>query len=123
MRSTGMTAHETWRRYLWVRDNLVDLIMQSKSLFAAFRRLVYRINRKIGMSSEPEKPAHDLPASRTRAVCPRSRRPDTVRTSFGAFIGGIGLIATSGVAIGHHSIAMFDRVHPIQLIGTVLDYK
>lgn len=28
-----------------------------------------------------------------------------------------------GLAIAHHSIAMFDREHPIQLIGTVRDYK
>lgn len=35
----------------------------------------------------------------------------------------IGLGAMSGVAVGHHSIAMFDREHPIQLIGVVREFK
>jgi len=46
-----------------------------------------------------------------------------VRASFGALIAGIGFIATGGPAVGHHSIAMFDREHPIQLVGIVRDYK
>jgi Family of unknown function (DUF6152) len=32
-------------------------------------------------------------------------------------------LATSGVAVGHHSVAMFDREHPIQLVGIVRDFK
>ena len=46
-----------------------------------------------------------------------------MRATFRALIAGIGLIATSGAAIGHHSIAMFDQAHPIELVGIVRDFK
>ena len=46
-----------------------------------------------------------------------------MRANFGAVIAGIGFVATGGAAIGHHSIAMFDREHPIQLVGIVRDFK
>ena len=46
-----------------------------------------------------------------------------MRANLGALIAGIGLVTTSGVAIGHHSIAMFDQQHPIQLVGIVRDFK
>jgi len=36
---------------------------------------------------------------------------------------GIGLVVMSGEAVGHHSLAMFDREHPIQLIGIVREFK
>jgi len=36
---------------------------------------------------------------------------------------GIGLVATTEVAVSHHSVAMFDRDHPIQLIGVVREFK
>lgn len=39
------------------------------------------------------------------------------------FMFGIGLVATSGMAVAHHSVAMFDREHPIQLVGVVRDFK
>src|SRR5262249_1571278 len=121
VRPTEMTACEAWPRYLG-SDNLVDLTMQSKSLFAAFRRwctlltgrLACRLNRNARTPCRFRAPTTGVP---------RSRKHDAVRTSFGAFIGGIGFVATSGVAIGHHSIAMFDRAHPVQVIGTVRDYR
>ena len=46
-----------------------------------------------------------------------------MRANFTALIASIGFFATSGVAIGHHSVAMFDQEHPIQLIGIVRDFK
>jgi hypothetical protein len=36
---------------------------------------------------------------------------------------GAVLVATTGAAMAHHSIAMFDREHPIELVGIVRDYK
>jgi hypothetical protein len=51
-----------------------------------------------------------------------TRRHDPVRASFGVLIAGIGFVATGGAAIGHHSVAMFDREHPIQLVGIVRDF-
>jgi hypothetical protein len=36
---------------------------------------------------------------------------------------GIGLVAGSNAAVAHHSLAMFDREHPIQLIGIVREFK
>jgi hypothetical protein len=40
-----------------------------------------------------------------------------------ALIFGIDLAAMTDVAGGHHSVAMFDREHPIQLIGVVREFK
>ena len=33
------------------------------------------------------------------------------------------VLATAGVAAAHHSIAMFDRDHPIELVGTVQEFR
>jgi hypothetical protein len=46
-----------------------------------------------------------------------------VRAKFGALIAGIAFAATAGAATGHHSIAMFDREHPIEIVGIVRDFK
>jgi hypothetical protein len=43
--------------------------------------------------------------------------------AFTASIAGIGLAVTGGAAVGHHSIAMFDREHPLQLTGVVREFK
>src|SRR6516164_833062 len=37
-------------------------------------------------------------------------------------VGG-SMIATSGVVLAHHSFAMFDQEHPIQLVGTVKEFR
>jgi len=37
-------------------------------------------------------------------------------------VGG-SVIATSGVVLAHHSFAMFDQEHPIQLVGTVKEFR
>ena len=34
-----------------------------------------------------------------------------------------GLFAMSGTALAHHSFAMFDQEHPIELVGTVTEFK
>jgi hypothetical protein len=36
---------------------------------------------------------------------------------------GAALIAMGGMALAHHSFAMFDQEHPIELSGTVKDWK
>ena len=46
-----------------------------------------------------------------------------MKANFGALIAGIGLVATSGAAMGHHSVVMFDQEHPIQLVGIVRDFR
>jgi hypothetical protein len=38
-------------------------------------------------------------------------------------IGMIGVAATGGVAAGHHALVMYDRNHPIVLVGTVREFK
>jgi hypothetical protein len=43
--------------------------------------------------------------------------------AFTASIVATGLALTGGAAVGHHSIAMFDREHPIQLTGVVREFK
>ena len=57
------------------------------------------------------------PAGRSRSV----KRPSGA--TFAALIIGTGLIVTSNGAVGHHSVVMFDREHPIQLIGVVREFK
>jgi hypothetical protein len=53
----------------------------------------------------------------------RSARRGPLRAIFAASIAGIGLIAMSAGAVGHHSVAMFDREHPIELVGVVREFK
>jgi hypothetical protein len=40
-----------------------------------------------------------------------------------ALLTGAMLAATSGAVLAHHSFAMFDQEHPIDLEGTVRDFK
>ena len=40
-----------------------------------------------------------------------------------AFLVAGGLIALGGAAIAHHSFAMFDQEHPIELAGTVVEFR
>lgn len=64
-----------------------------------------------------------LPAGRNDPPGSRSVRHRPLITTFAALIFGIGLVAMSDGALGHHSVAMFDREHPIQLIGVVREFK
>ena len=36
---------------------------------------------------------------------------------------GLAFVATSGVALAHHSFAMFDTDHPMELQGAVTEFK
>jgi hypothetical protein len=36
---------------------------------------------------------------------------------------GLAFVAASGVALAHHSFAMFDTDHPMELQGTVTEFK
>src|SRR5262249_37963845 len=38
-------------------------------------------------------------------------------------VAGVALTAASGAAIAHHSTAMFDQENPIELVGTVKEFK
>jgi len=40
-----------------------------------------------------------------------------------ALLTGAVLTATSGAVLAHHSFAMFDQEHPVELEGTVQDFK
>jgi hypothetical protein len=53
----------------------------------------------------------------------RSLRHGLLRATFAVLTFAIGFVAASSVAIGHHSVTMFDREHPIQLIGAVPEFK
>ena len=46
-----------------------------------------------------------------------------MRAHFEALIVSVALIATADVAPAHHSIAMVDQEHPIDLVGVVRDFK
>ena len=36
---------------------------------------------------------------------------------------GAAFVAASGAAMAHHSFAMFDQEHPIEVVGTVTEFK
>ena len=36
---------------------------------------------------------------------------------------GLALIGASSVSVAHHSFAMFDSDHPIELVGTMVEFK
>jgi len=38
-------------------------------------------------------------------------------------LAGVALIVTSGAVLAHHSFAMFDQEHPMELAGTVQEFK
>jgi hypothetical protein len=40
-----------------------------------------------------------------------------------AFTAAAALVAASGAALAHHSFAMFDTDHPMELAGTVTEFK
>jgi hypothetical protein len=44
------------------------------------------------------------------------------RHSLAALLAG-GLLAISGAVLAHHSFAMFDQEHPVELNGTVTEFK
>jgi hypothetical protein len=53
----------------------------------------------------------------------RSLRHGLLRASFAVLTFAIGCVAAGSVAMAHHSVTMFDREHPIQLIGAVREFK
>lgn len=64
------------------------------------------------------------PPGRNRALNGfRSLTHDPLRAMFAVLGIAIGLVDSSSVAMGHHSVTMFDREHPLQLIGAVREFK
>ena len=45
------------------------------------------------------------------------------RTHAAALLAAGTLLATGGAVLGHHSFAMFDQEHPIELVGTVTEFR
>jgi len=51
-------------------------------------------------------------------------REDRMRRQLAAFVASGGVfIASSGTPMAHHSFAMFDQENPIELVGTVQEFK
>ncbi len=46
-----------------------------------------------------------------------------MRRQLAAILVSGAFIATSGAVMAHHSFAMFDQEHPIDLVGTVKEFK
>src|SRR5438270_14054532 len=46
-----------------------------------------------------------------------------MKAKLAAIIGIGALAATSGAVLAHHSAAMFDQENPIELVGTVKEFK
>jgi hypothetical protein len=47
----------------------------------------------------------------------------SVRSQSTAILAGLALAAATGTALAHHSFAMFDMEHPIEIAGTVKEFK
>jgi uncharacterized protein DUF6152 len=46
-----------------------------------------------------------------------------MRSKLVALLGSVAFVAASGAAIAHHSFAMFDQENPVDLVGTVQEFK
>ena len=46
-----------------------------------------------------------------------------MKSQLTAFVAGGAFVMMSGAALGHHSFAMFDAAHPIELTGTVKEFR
>jgi hypothetical protein len=46
-----------------------------------------------------------------------------MRSYLAPLLAGIALVATTGVVVAHHSFAMFDQEHPMDVTGVVREYK
>jgi hypothetical protein len=45
------------------------------------------------------------------------------RSKLTVLLGSVAFLAASGAAIAHHSFAMFDQENPLDLVGTVQEFK
>ena len=46
-----------------------------------------------------------------------------MKSQLTAFVAGGAFIMMGGAALGHHSFAMFDAAHPIELAGPVKEFR
>jgi hypothetical protein len=46
-----------------------------------------------------------------------------MRRHFDALLASLAMVAMTAAAGAHHSIAVFDQVHPIELVGTVREFR
>ncbi len=46
-----------------------------------------------------------------------------MRRQLAAFLVGAALVATTGAVVAHHSFAMFDQQNPIEVVGTVKEFR
>ena len=46
-----------------------------------------------------------------------------MKTYLATLIAGAAVVAFTGMAVAHHSFAMFDQDHPMELQGTVTEFK
>ena len=46
-----------------------------------------------------------------------------MRSPFAVLLAGAAFAATGGAASAHHSFAMFDALHPIEIAGTVKEFR
>jgi len=46
-----------------------------------------------------------------------------MRRQLAAFLVSAALVATTGAAVAHHSFAMFDQQNPIEVVGTVKEFR
>jgi hypothetical protein len=46
-----------------------------------------------------------------------------MRSKLAALLGSVAFVATTGAVLAHHSFAMFDQENPVELSGTVKEFK
>ena len=52
-----------------------------------------------------------------------AERETIMKIKTAAMLVGVGLVGFTGSVFAHHSFAMFDQEHPIELTGTVKEFK
>jgi hypothetical protein len=53
----------------------------------------------------------------------KQKRGKCMRSLYAALLVGGVVLGTSGAVLAHHSFAMFDQEHPLDLTGTVKEYR
>jgi len=63
--------------------------------------------------------------ARRARLCPpyALKRKQEIKTQLAAILVGTAFLAAGGGALAHHSFAMFDAAHPIEISGTVKEFR
>src|ERR1700693_2700875 len=72
---------------------------------------------------DPPRRRRQAGQGQSRSMSIKIKRGNYMRSHMKTLLVGAALIAMGGAALAHHSFAMFDQEHPIDLVGVVKDWK